>query len=382
MRKLSILGSTGSIGTQTLEVCRNNPEDFEVRGLCCGSNIELLYKQILEFKPEVATVDSEEKALELKKMLPSDIKTTILSGHEGTLAVAALDSADTVVGAMVGISGLEPTYNAILKGKDIALANKETLVTGGDVIMPLVKEKGVALLPVDSEHSALDELISNCGKENVSKLVITASGGPFRNTELDKLWEISPQTAANHPTWKMGPKISIDSSTLANKGLEVIEAHYLFGFEPERIEVVIHPQSVVHSMVRTTSGQVYAQMSPPDMVFPIMRALTGCHFERAAGKELDFTELDLNFRKPDFVCFPFVSDAFECIRSGGSYPIAYNAADEAAVALFMQGKLKYPQIHTAVNRVLQLDWSEGAKSLEEIPLIEKRAYDAVLSGEL
>jgi len=373
MRTAIILGLTGSIGTTALRGVSNFRDTVTVIGASVHNNVDKAVKLCLEHNianlcitsdaPCPSVLDSIKIYRNLEEMLCTLRATVVLNG-------------------IAGSAGLAASVSTVRSGSELALANKETVVLGGRLFLDWAASKGVKVIPVDSEHSALDELISDCGKENVSKLVITASGGPFRNTELDKLWEISPQTAANHPTWKMGPKISIDSSTLANKGLEVIEAHYLFGFDPEKIEVVIHPQSVVHSMVRTTSGQVYAQMSPPDMVFPIMRALTGCHFERAAGKELDFTELDLNFRKPDFVRFPFVSDAFECIRKGGSYPIAYNAADEAAVALFMQGKLKYPQIHTAVNSVLQLDWSKGAKTLEEIPLIEKRAYDAVLSGEL
>ena len=372
MRTAVILGLTGSIGTTALRGVSNFKDTVKVIGASVHSNVDKAIKLCLEHNianlcitskaPVPSVPDSIKIYLNLEEMLCTLNATVVLNG-------------------IAGSAGLAASVSAVKSGSELALANKETVVLGGNLFLDYAASKDVKVIPVDSEHSALDELISNCGRENVSKLVITASGGPFRNTELEKLWDISPETAANHPTWKMGPKISIDSSTLANKGLEVIEAHYLFDFAPEKIEVVIHPQSIVHSMVRTTSGQVYAQLSPPDMVFPIMRALTGSHFERPAGKELDFSSLDLNFRKPDYNRFPFVADAFECIRKGGSYPIAYNAADEAAVALFMQGKIKYPQIHTAVNRVLNLDWSNKPKNLEEIPLIEKRAYNAVLSGE-
>ena len=373
MRTAVILGLTGSIGTTALRGVSNFRDTVRVVGASVHSNVDKALRLCLEHNIANLCITSNAPC----PSVPDSIK--IYRNLEEMLC--ALE-ATVVLNGIAGSAGLAASVSVVNSGSELALANKETVVLGGNLFLNYAASKGVKVIPVDSEHSALDELISDCGRENVSKLVITASGGPFRNTDPEKLWDISPEVAANHPTWKMGPKISIDSSTLANKGLEVIEAHYLFGFEPEKIEVVIHPQSVVHSMVRTKSGQVYAQLSPPDMVFPIMRALTGCHFEHAAGKELDFTNLDLNFRKPDYNRFPFVSDAFECIRKGGSYPIAYNAADEAAVALFMNGKLKYPMIHTAVNRVLQLDWSKAAGNLEEIPLIEKRAYDAVLSGEL
>ena len=238
--------------------------------------------------------------------------------------------------------------------------------TKESLFLDFAKSKGVKVIPVDSEHSALDQLIACCGAENVSELVITASGGPFLNRKESELWNIKADEAANHPTWKMGPKISIDSSTLANKGLEVMEAHYLFGFDAEKIEVVIHPQSIVHSMVRTNSGQIYAQMSPPDMVFPIMRALLWPAVERQVGKALDFSNLDLTFRKLDPQRFPFVTDAFECVRLEGSYPIVYNTANEVAVDRFRKGRILYTEIHDTVRRLLDLDWSFRPQSLEDI----------------
>lgn len=387
MRKLSILGSTGSIGTQTLEVCRNNPEDFEVRGLCCGSNIDLLYKQIIEFKPEVATVDSEQKALELKKMLPSDIKTTILSGHEGTLAVATLDSADTVVGAMVGISGLEPIYNAILKGKDIALANKETLVTGGDVIMPLVKEKGVALLPVDSEHCAIWQCLWGERQSNLDRILITASGGPFRGKSRKDLENVTLENALAHPTWKMGGKVTIDSSTMMNKGLEIIEAHHLFGVDVDHVDVVVHPQSVIHSMIRMRDGSVLAQMGKPSMILPIMVALY--YPERGPRLLEEFDPFcvgcnDLTFEKCDTEVFRLLKLAYDCGREGGLMPTVMNAANEVAVFSFLDGKSGYLDIERTVYSVCDKMSSEikGTDNLTIDSILEIDKEARIRAGEI
>ena len=387
MRKLSILGSTGSIGTQTLEVCRNNPEDFEVRGLCCGSNIDLLYKQILEFKPEVASVDSEQKALELKKMLPSDIKTTILSGHEGTLTVATLDSADTVVGAMVGISGLEPTYNAILKGKDIALANKETLVTGGDVIMPLVKEKGVALLPVDSEHCAIWQCLWGERQINLDRILITASGGPFRGKSRKDLENVTLENALAHPTWKMGGKVTIDSSTMMNKGLEIIEAHHLFGVDVDHVDVVVHPQSVIHSMIRMRDGSVLAQMGKPSMILPIMVALY--YPERGPRLLEEFDPFsagcnDLTFEKCDTEVFRLLKLAYDCGREGGLMPTVMNAANEVAVFSFLDGKSGYLDIERTVYSVCDKMSSviKGTDNLTIDSILETDKEARIRAGEI
>ena len=387
MRKLSILGSTGSIGTQTLEVCRNNPEDFEVRGLCCGSNIDLLYKQILEFKPEVASVDSEQKALELKKMLPSDIKTTILSGHEGTLTVATLDSADTVVGAMVGISGLEPTYNAILKGKDIALANKETLVTGGDVIMPLVKEKGVALLPVDSEHCAIWQCLWGERQSNLDRILITASGGPFRGKSRKDLENVTLENALAHPTWKMGGKVTIDSSTMMNKGLEIIEAHHLFGVDVDHVDVVVHPQSVIHSMIRMRDGSVLAQMGKPSMILPIMVALY--YPERGPRLLEEFDPFsagcnDLTFEKCDTEVFRLLKLAYDCGREGGLMPTVMNAANEVAVFSFLDGKSGYLDIERTVYSVCDKMSSviKGTDNLTIDSILETDKEARIRAGEI
>ena len=387
MRKLSILGSTGSIGTQTLEVCRNNPEDFEVKGLCCGSNIDLLYKQIIEFKPEIVSVDSEKKASELKSMLPSDISTKVLCGHEGTLTVATLDSADTVVGAMVGIAGLEPTYNAIMCGKVIALANKETLVTGGDVIMPLVKEKGVSLLPVDSEHCAIWQCLWGEKKENLDRILITASGGPFRGKSRSDLEHVTLENALAHPTWKMGGKVTIDSSTMMNKGLEIIEAHHLFGVDVDHVDVVVHPQSVIHSMIRMRDGSVLAQMGKPSMILPIMVALYYPERGPRLLEEFDPFSVgcnDLTFEKCDTDVFKLLKLAYDCGREGGLMPTVMNAANEVAVFSFLDGKSGYLDIERAVYSVCDKMSSvvNGIKDMdiETILRIDKEAR--IRTGEI
>jgi len=387
MRKLSILGSTGSIGTQTLEVCRNNPGDFEVLGLVCGRNIDLLYEQIIEFKPLIASVDSEEKALELKKRLSADIRTEIYSGHEGTLAVATLPEADTVVGAMVGISGLEPTYRAILAGKDIALANKETLVTGGDVIMPLVKQKGIKLLPVDSEHCAIWQCLWGEKQENLDRILITASGGPFRGKSREDLQNVTLEKALNHPTWKMGGKVTIDSSTMMNKGLEVIEAHHLFGVDVDHVDVVVHPQSVIHSMIRMRDGSVLAQMGKPSMILPIMVALYYPERGPRLLEEFDPFSVgcnDLTFEKCDTEVFRLLKTAYDCGREGGLMPTVMNAANEIAVFSFLAGKSGYLDIERTVMTVC--DKMHGKiSSTKEMTVDDILATDKearVIAGEI
>ena len=360
MRKLSILGSTGSIGTQTLEVVRNNPDDFSVVALTCGSKIDLLYNQILEFKPLLAACSSEEKAAELRNMLSAhpEIRTEIISGPDCNITAATIPEADTVVGAMVGIAGLEPTYNAILKGKDIALANKETLVTGGEVIMPLVapigSTDGVQLLPVDSEHCAIWQCLWGEKKENLDRILITASGGPFRGKKREDLQNVTLEQALNHPTWKMGGKITIDSATMMNKGLEIIEARHLFGVMPDRIDVVVHPQSVIHSMIRLRDGSVLAQMGKPSMILPIMVAL----YYPDRGPELieDFDPFaaginNLTFEPCDTEVFGLVKLAYEAGTKGGLMPTVMNAANEIAVDHFLKGKIGFLDIERTVVSV-------------------------------
>ena len=360
MRTVTILGITGSIGRTALRGISDFRDKLRVYAASCNTRVD--------------------EALDLcrKKSIPNLCITSENSPYRDGQVVNGIRiwkdlqdmlsevPSDMVLNGIAGSPGLMASFWAIESGSDLALANKESVVLGGNILFRKAEKHGVKIIPVDSEHSAIDELILGCGRNNVDKLVITASGGPFRDRPIEELDLITPEQAANHPTWNMGPKISIDSSTLANKGLEVIEAHYLFGFDSDHIEVVIHPQSIVHSMVRAKSGQVYAQLSPPDMVFPIMRALLWPTVDRKVGHALDFTNLDLTFRKLDPVRFPFVPDAFECIRLEGSYPIAYNTANEIAVARFRSGQLSYTQIHGTVRKALDLDWGFTPGSLEDI----------------
>ncbi|MCR4689170.1 MAG: 1-deoxy-D-xylulose-5-phosphate reductoisomerase [Saccharofermentans sp.] len=355
MRVLSVLGSTGSIGTQTLEVVRNNPEDFKVTGLSCGSDIETLYSQIKEFRPEAVSVSNEEKALELERRLRSEgDNTPVLAGAASSTDIATLDSADTVLGAIVGVAGLVPIYNAILKGKDIALANKETLVAGGDFIMPLVEEKGVSLLPVDSEHCAIWQCLWGEKKQNLDRILITASGGPFRGWSREQLGGVTLEKALNHPTWKMGGKITIDSSTMMNKGLEVIEAHHLFGVSVDKIDIVVHPQSVIHSMIRLRDGSVLGQMGKPSMILPIMVALYYPDRGPRLLEEFDPFDpkcCDLTFEKCDTDVFGLVSVAYDAGRKGGILPAVMNAANEVAVNAFLEGKTGFTDIERIVRSV-------------------------------
>lgn len=377
MRVLSILGSTGSIGTQTLEVARRNPDDFKVAGLACGSDIDLLYKQIEEFMPEAVSVADSAKADELRSRLNSaGIKTEVLSGEDGVISIATLGSCDTVVGAMVGVAGLLPTYKAILAGKDIALANKETLVSGGDVIMPLVKEKGVALLPVDSEHCAIWQCLRGEKESNLDRILITASGGPFRGKSRDELVGMTAENALQHPTWKMGGKITIDSSTMMNKGLEIIEAHHLFGVSVDRIDVVVHPQSVIHSMVRFCDGSVMAQMGKPSMILPIMVALYYPDRGPRIIEEFDpFAKglCDLTFEKCDTEVFGLVDLAYEAGRQGGILPAVMNAANEVAVNAFLNGKIGFLDIEKTVKTVYE-DYS-GRYLPDKLTIEDVLSYD-------
>lgn len=377
MRVLSILGSTGSIGTQTLEVVRRNPEDFKVAGLACGSDIDLLYKQIEEFSPEAVSVADTSKAEELRARLASaGMKTEVLSGEEGVISIATLGSCDTVVGAMVGVAGLLPTYKAILAGKDIALANKETLVSGGDVIMPLVREKGVALLPVDSEHCAIWQCLRGEKESNLDRILITASGGPFRGKSRDELVGMTAENALQHPTWKMGGKITIDSSTMMNKGLEIIEAHHLFGVSVDRIDVVVHPQSVIHSMVRFCDGSVMAQMGKPSMILPIMVALYYPDRGPRIIEEFDpFAKglCNLTFEKCDTDVFGLVDLAYEAGRQGGILPAVMNAANEVAVNAFLNGKIGFLDIEKTVKSVYD-DYS-GQSLPDKLTIEDVLSYD-------
>ncbi len=370
-RKVIILGITGSIGKTALRGCSIFQDNIEIIGASCYHNVEEAIKLCLENKIPNLCVMGEgfsQSTLEGKAQIQLWTKLS---------EMLKVLQADMVLNGIAGSPGLKASFEVMDSCSNLALANKESVVLGGHVLFDYAKKTGCQIIPVDSEHSALDELIMAHKCETIEKLVITASGGPFRDRDPKTLRDITPEQAVKHPTWKMGPKISIDSSTLANKGLEVIEAHYLFGFDSSNIEVVIHPQSVVHSMVRTASGQVYAQMSPPDMVFPIMRALMWPQVDRQVGQPLDFTNLDLTFRKLDPKQFPFVASAFECIRLEGSYPIVYNAANEIAVKAFMDKKILYTQIHDIVMEALNKDWSYQPQNLEEILEVQQKVFDTV-----
>ena len=352
MRHLSILGSTGSIGKQTLEVCRKAPEDFTVEGLSCGSDIDALYEQIKEFSPKAAAVSDSKKGAELAKRLKEEgISTEIFTGEDASSVIAELSECDTVVGAIVGFAGLEPVYRAILKGKTIALANKETLVAGGDFIMPLAKEKGVDVLPVDSEHSAIWQCLRNGDEKNLDRILLTASGGPFRGMKREDLETVTAEKALNHPTWKMGGKITIDSATMMNKGLEVIEAHHLFGVSVDDIDIVVHPQSIIHSMVRLKDGSVLGQMGRPSMILPIIVALYYPERGQAVSSPFDpFAQgfKNLSFEKCDTEVFRLVKLAYEVGRQGGLLPAVMNAANETAVMSFLDGKIGFLDIERTV----------------------------------
>lgn len=375
-KEIVILGSTGSIGTQTLEVVRSN-EDMNVRAIAAGSNVDLLESQVREFNPEMVCVFDEEKALELKKRI-SDVKTEVVSGMEGLIECATLDSADIVVAAVVGMIGIRPVIEAIKAGKDIAFANKETLVTAGHIIMPMVKKYGVKMLPVDSEHAAIFQCLNGENSGEVDSLLLTASGGPFRGMTREQLEDIQVEDALKHPNWSMGRKITIDSSTMVNKGLEVIEAKWLFDVSFDQIKVIIQPQSVIHSMVQFKDGAVMAQLGTPDMKLPIQYAL--CYPERRylEGERLDFCKLsDITFEKPDMETFKGLKLAYEAGREGGSMPTVLNAANEKAVALFLDRKIKYLQIADIIEECMMKHSKVDNPSLEEILEIEQRVYNYI-----
>ena len=343
MKKIAILGSTGSIGTQTLEVVRANG-DIGVVALTAGKNVDLLEKQIREFRPKFAAIWKEKDAKELKERL-TDIHCEIGFGMEGLIQAAVIAEADVVVTAVVGMIGIEPTVAAIEAGKDIALANKETLVCAGHIIMPLAKEKKVQILPVDSEHSAIFQCLQGNENNPIEKILLTASGGPLRDYTKSQLEKVTLQDALHHPNWSMGKKITIDSSTMVNKGLEVIEAKWLFSVEPENIQVVVQPQSIIHSMVQFQDGGVMAQLGTPDMKLPIQYALYYPNRRKLLGERLDFTRLsEITIARPDMEVFEGLKYAFEACKIGGSMPTVLNAANEYAVAKFLDGKIRYVDI--------------------------------------
>ena len=372
MKKIAILGSTGSIGTQTLDVVRNN-KDLQVVSLVAGSNIDLLEQQIIEFQPKMVAVWDEKKALELK----SRLKTTnveVLSGMDGMTACAVEAEVEMVVAAVVGMIGITPTIAAIKAGKDIALANKETLVTAGHIIMPLIKEYGVHLLP-DSEHSAIFQSLNGEHGNKISRILLTASGGPFRGKKREELVNIQVEDALKHPNWAMGRKITIDSSTMVNKGLEVMEAKWLFDVDIDSIEVVVQPQSVIHSMVEYEDGAVIAQLGTPDMRLPIQYALYYPERRTLPGDRLDFKQLSkLDFMAPDLDTFRGLALAYEVGRKGGSMPTVYNAANEKAVAMFLDRKIGYLDIIEVIEYALSTHQWIQKPSIDEILSIEQEVY--------
>ena len=352
MKKIAIIGSTGSIGTQTLAVVREQ-KDIEVTAVAAGSNTVLLEEQIREFKPKLAAVWEEEKAKDLR-VRTADLDVKIVSGMEGLLEAAAEQEAEMVVTAVVGMLGIRPTVAAILAGKQIALANKETLVTAGHIIMPLAKENNVRILPVDSEHSAIFQSLQGEDENEIHKIILTASGGPFRGKTKEELAHISPADALKHPNWSMGRKITVDSSTLVNKGLEVIEAKWLFDVRPEQIQVTVHPQSVIHSAVEWKDGAVIAQLGTPDMRLPIQYALYYPKRRTLSGKRLNFTELGtLTFEDADTDTFRGLALAYEALRRGGNAPVVFNAANEKAVAMFLDEKISFLAIPKIIEECME-----------------------------
>ena len=378
MKKIAILGSTGSIGTQTLEVASANG-DLEVLGLSAGSNVEKLEKQVREFHPKLVAVWDESAAADLAVRI-ADTDTRVASGMEGLLELARMPETDILVTAIVGMIGIRPTMEAIRAGKDIALANKETLVTAGHLIMPMAEEYGVSILPVDSEHSAIFQAIHGECKDEIHKLLITASGGPFRGRKREELTKVTLADTLKHPNWVMGQKITVDSATLVNKGLEVMEAKWLFGLDLEHIQVVVQPQSIVHSMVEFKDGAVMAQLGTPDMRLPIQYALYYPHRRYLDGERLDFTKLkQITFEEPDMETFLGLPLAVEASAKGGSMPTVFNAANELAVRKFLQEKIGFLDIYEIIGLSMGRHTVMDKPGLEEILAVEEETYQWIES---
>lgn len=378
MKKIAVLGSTGSIGTQTLEVVRAQ-KDIEVTALAAGSNITRLEEQIREFHPEIVCVWEEERAKELA-LAVKDMPVKVVYGMEGLIEAAVDTEAEIVVTAIVGMIGIRPTIAAMEAGKDIALANKETLVTAGHIIMPLTKEKGVKILPVDSEHSAIFQSLNGEDKKAVHKILLTASGGPFRGKTREELKMVRLEDALKHPNWSMGRKITIDSSTMVNKGLEVMEAHWLFDVSMDQVQVVVQPQSVIHSMVQFDDGAVIAQLGTPDMKLPIQYALYYPERRFLAGERLDFWSIgQITFEKPDMENFPGLALAYEAGRIGGTMPTVFNAANERAVAKFLNREISYLTITDMIEGAMKGHTVKENPSVDEILEAEASAYDYIES---
>lgn len=378
MKTIAILGSTGSIGTQTLEIVRENP-DLQVAGLAAGSNVALMEKQAREFKPRLVSMQSESAAKDLAQRL-ADTDIEVAYGMEGLLRIAQMPEMEMLVTAIVGMIGIRPTIAAIKAHKDIALANKETLVTAGHIIMPLAAKEGVAILPVDSEHSAIFQSLQGQKRESVSKLLITASGGPFRGRTRKELEGVQLEDALKHPNWSMGHKITVDSATLVNKGLEVMEARWLFDVGLDDIEVVVHPQSIIHSMVEYADGGIIAQLGMPDMKLPIQYALFYPNRRPMNGKRVNFYELgSITFEKPDVETFTGLKLAMRAAREGGSMPTVFNAANEKAVSLFLQKKIRFLEIMDIIEMCMDAHKRIDEPGVEEILGAEQEAYEHILA---
>lgn len=376
MKKIAILGSTGSIGTQTLDIVREQG-DIQVVAMAAGSNISLLEAQMREFKPSLVSVWDEKKASELRTNT-KDLGIKIVSGMEGLLEVSVIPESEILVTAIVGMLGIRPTIAAIRAGKKIALANKETLVTAGHIIIPLAKEYKVPILPVDSEHSAIFQSLQGAGDNKISRILLTASGGPFRGRKADELKNIQVEDALKHPNWSMGRKITIDSSTLVNKGLEVMEAKWLFDVTLDQIQVVVHPQSVIHSAVEYQDGAVIAQLGTPDMRLPIQYALYYPERRYLSGRRLDLFEIaDLTFEKPDTDTFRGLALAYQAMEKGGNIPTVYNAANEKAVSLFLDRKISYPEITELIEACMENAEFIDHPDVDEILGTEAAAYEFI-----
>ena len=381
MKKISVLGSTGSIGTQTLEVVRQNKDELEVFALSAGTNVDLIEKQIREFMPKIAAMGEEKAAEELRGRISDLSGVKVLAGMDGLLEMASDPGYDILVTAIVGMIGIRPTIAAIEAGKDIALANKETLVCAGHIIMPLAQKKGIKILPVDSEHSAIFQSLQGSPRSRIEKIILTCSGGPFRGMKKDELASKTPEDALKHPNWNMGKKITIDSASLVNKGLEVMEASWLFGVGPERVCVTVHPQSVLHSAVEFVDGAVIGQMGTPDMKLPINYALFYPDRKPMNSAKLDlFETAALTFEKPDTETFRGLALALDAAKTGGTMPTVFNAANEEAVARFLDHKTGFLGIYEDIERAMSSCRVMEDPSVDEILDAEKAAREAVRNG--
>lgn len=378
MRNISVLGSTGSIGTQTLDIVSKN-DDLNVVAMAAYGNIELLEKQIRQFKPELVCVYDEDKAAKLRQNI-SDMNVRVVSGMDGLIETAVIESASIVVTAVVGMIGLQPTMAAIKAGKDIALANKETLVTAGHIIIPAAKEYNVKILPVDSEHSAIFQCLNGESQREIDKILLTASGGPFRGRTTDELKDVTVEQALKHPNWAMGRKITIDSATMVNKGLEVIEAKWLFGVEFSQVQVVVQPQSLIHSMIQFKDGAIMAQLGTPDMRLPIQYAIYYPERRYLDGQRVDFSKIgQITFEAPDMETFRGLKLAYKAGECGGSMPTAFNAANERAVAMFLDKKIKFLEIYEIIEEAMSNVKFVKEPSISEILDVEKATYEFIES---